>query len=389
VAQDEALKFIENLNLTTHITHAVSVIPVPELNPEEYNIVLERRGITVIPLSSWRNPVENLLSLFWNFKSYLAKAQLFVENCDMIWLRIPSMIGLFPWWVARKTGKPVILHVAGNPLLAPKRPKYNRVTKLFAHCFFSFYHFVIKMMTRYGLVLTAGEELKQLYSNPLHPAFPIDDILIREKHLQPVKRKKGQAKEILFVGRFTHGKGIEVLIDAIETLKFEFPEIRLRMAGDGALLEEIRQRVAARGLNKHVKILGFVPASGPLQKLLRKADIAVLPSDSYPEGFPRVILEFWAAGLPLIATRLAGIPYRVKDGVNGLLVTPGDVGELANAIRKLILDSDLRHRIAEGGSRTVRKLTFEHQADIIKKLVQRYFPELYVPAESKEDATLD
>ena len=244
-------------------------------------------------------------------------------------------------------------------------------------------------MTRYGLVLTAGKELQKLYLNPLHPAFSIDDILIKEKHLQSVKKKNGQAKEILFVGRFAHGKGIEILIDAIGTLKSEFPEICLTMAGDGILLEEMRQRVATQGLNKHVKILGFVSASGPLQELFKKTDIAVLPSDSYPEGFPRVILEFWSAGLPLIATRLAGIPYRVKDGVNGLLVTPGNLKELTDAIRRLIVDSDLRHRLAEGGSRTIKKFTFEHQADIITKLVMRYFPGIYAPVEAKGDAALD
>lgn len=379
VTQDEALKFIEGLNLTESITQAVSILPVEKLDPEKYNIVLERRGVTVIPLPSWKNAAENVLSLFCDFRSHFAKARLFVENRDVIWLRIPSMIGLFFWWVARKKRKPLILHIVSNPLLAPKRSKYKGIMKTLAHLFFFVYHLVIKLMTRYGLVLTAGEELKRLYSNPLHPAFSIDDILIKEKHLQPAKKKSGEAKEILFVGRFAHGKGMEILIDAIGILKSEFPEICLTMAGDGILLEEMRQRVAKRGLNKHVKILGFVSASGPLQELYKKADIAVLSSDSYPEGFPRVILEFWSAGLPLIATRLAGIPYRVKDGVNGLLVTPGNLKELTDAIRRLIVDSDLRHRLAEGGSRTIKKFTFEHQADIIKRLVKRYFPGLYVP----------
>ncbi|TET22652.1 MAG: glycosyltransferase family 1 protein [Candidatus Stahlbacteria bacterium] len=379
VTQDEALKFIEGLNLAESITQAVSIIPVEKLDPEKYNIVLEQRGVTVIPLPSWRNAAENVLSLFCDFRSHFAKARLFVENCDVIWLRIPSMIGLFFWWVARKKRKPLILHVVSNLLLASKRSKYKGIVKVLAHLFFLIYHLAVKIMTRYGLVLTAGEELKRLYSNPLHPAFSIDDILIKEKDLQSVKKKSGQAKEILFVGRFAYGKGIDILIDAVGNLKSEFPEIRLAMAGDGILLEEMRQRVATQGLNKHVKILGFVSASGPLQELYKKTDIAVLPSDSYPEGFPRVILELWSAGLPLIATRLAGIPYRVKDGVNGLLVTPGNLKELTDAIRKLIVDADLRHRLAEGGSRTVKRFTFEHQVDIIKRLVKRYYPGIYDP----------
>lgn len=384
VTQDEALKFIEGLNLAESITQAVSIIPVEKIDPEKYNIVLERRGVTVIPLPSWRNAAENVLSLFCDFRSHFAKARLFVESCDVIWLRIPSMIALFFWWVARKKRKPLILHVVSNLLLAPKMAKYRGLTKILAHLFFLIYHFVIKFITRYGLVLTAGDELKRLYSNTLHPAFSIDDIIIKEKHLRSVKKKRGQAKEILFVGRFASGKGIDILIDAVGILKSEFPEICLTMAGDGILLEEMRQRVATQGLNKHVKILGFVSASGPLQELFKKADIAVLPSDSYPEGFPRVILEFWSAGLPLIATRLAGIPDRVKNGINGLLITPGNLRELTDAIRRLIIDPDLRYQLAEGGFRTVKKFTFEHQVDIVKRMVKRYFPELYARVEANK-----
>lgn len=377
VTQEEALKFIEALNLGESITQAASIIQVEKINPENYNIVLEQRDITVIRFPSWKNATENVLSLFCEFKTHFAKARLFVESCDIIWLRIPSMICLFFWWIAKKKRKPLIIHVVSNLLLGPKRSKYRGLVKVLARCFFYIYHIIVKMMARYGLVFSAGERLKEIYSTPLHPVFPIDDVLIKEKDIIPPKVTKGQAKHILFVGRFAHGKGVEILIDAIDILKSEFGQICLIMAGDGMLLEEVRRLVETRGLKKNVKLPGFVSSKRYLQALYEWADIAVLPSDSYPEGLPRVISEFWASGLPLIATRISGIPYRVKEGVNGLLVTPGSLDELLEALRRLIKDSELRFRLAKGGNQAVRKFTFERQTYYVKRLVEKYYPQLY------------
>lgn len=218
--------------------------------------------------------------------------------------------------------------------------------------------------------------MEKLFSTPLRPVYQLDDILLSEKKLLPPKKTKGEAKDLLFVGRFDHGKGIELLIDVIAELKEEFPKLRLRMAGDGPLLESMRKHVAERGLQTNIKLPGFVPSDGTLQKLYREADVFVQPSDSYPEGFPRVILEAWAAGLPVVSTRLAGVPYRVKDKQNGLLVTPGNREEMVNALRRLIQDGNLRYRLAKGGYETIRSLTFEHQARRIRELLHRYYPNL-------------
>lgn len=217
--------------------------------------------------------------------------------------------------------------------------------------------------------------MEKLFSTPLRPVYQVDDILLSENEMLAPKQTNGRAKELLFVGRFDRGKGIELLIQAIEDLRVDFPGIRLRMAGDGPLLEPMQRFVAERNLEKNVRILGFVPATGPLERLYKEADIFVLPSNK-GEGFPRVILEAWAAGLPVVATRLGGIPYRIHHEQNGLLVTPGNREEMVNALRRLIQDGNLRYRLAKGGYETIRSLTFEHQARRIRKLLNRYYPHL-------------
>jgi glycosyltransferase involved in cell wall biosynthesis len=375
VTNSDALTFIEHLKLAKHYTLAVSVVPVQDINPEDYSVVLEQRNVTSLPLPAWKSIVGSLPSMAFSFRKLLKIARRLVENSDLIWLRIPSLVALFFWWVAKKTKKPLIVHVIGNPLLAPRRPKYKGLRKAVIYVFSYALFFIVKIMTRYGLIMTAGGELQELLSTPLHTAFQLDDVLIYQKDLRPAKKPSEHTKEILFVGRFDYGKGMEILIDSIGELKEEFPDIRLKMAGTGVLLDAMRERVAARGLDRNVKLLGFVSPYGPLQELYRKSDISVIPSDG-SEGFPRVILETWAAGLPLIATRLSGIPYRVRDGENGLLVTPGDREELVNALRRLISDADLRYRIAQGGVRTVESLTFEHQSNRLRKLLTSYYPNL-------------
>jgi len=376
VSNSESLNFIKRLKLAEQISLAVSVTPIQDIDRGNYRVVAEELGINLLPLPGWRSLAESLTSIPFSLSRILKTARNLLAKSDILWLRLPSGVAFFFWWLAKKQNKPVIMHVSGNVLIVARSQKYKGLRRLTARLASFTLHLLTRWMSRYGITLVSGGELEKLFSTPLHPVYQLDDILLSEKKLLPPKRTKGEAKDLLFVGRFDRGKGIELLIDVIAELKEEFPKLRLRMAGDGPLLESMRKHVAERGLQTNIKLPGFVSSNGPLQKLYRETDIFVLPSDSYPEGFPRVILEAWAAGLPVVATRLAGIPYRVKNEVNGVLVTPGNPKELHDALRKLLQDAELRYRLAEGGYETIRSLTFEHQARRIRELLHRYYPHL-------------
>lgn len=373
VSNSESLNFIKRLKLADQISLAVSVIPVRDINPANYRIVVENLGITLLPLPGWRNLTQSIISMPFSLNRILKTARNLLATSDILWLRLPSVAAFFFWWLAKRQAKPAIMHVSGNVLLAGRSRKgLSRLTARLA----SFaLHLLTRWMSRYGITLTTGGELEKLFSTPLRPVYQVDDILLSENEMLAPKQTNGRAKELLFVGRFDRGKGIELLIQAIEDLRVDFPGIRLRMAGDGPLLEPMQRFVAERNLEKNVRILGFVPATGPLERLYKEADIFVLPSNK-GEGFPRVILEAWAAGLPVVATRLGGIPYRIHHEQNGLLVTPGNREEMVNALRRLIQDGNLRYRLAKGGYETIRSLTFEHQARRIRKLLNRYYPHL-------------
>jgi len=375
VSNSESLNFIKRLKLAEQISLAVSVTPIQDIDRGNYRVVAEDLGINLLPLPGWRNLEESLTSIPFSLSRILKTARNLLAKSDILWLRLPSVIAFFFWWLAKKQNKPVIMHVSGNVLIAARSQKYKGLRRLAARLASFTLHLLTRWMSRYGITLVSGGELKKLFSTHLYPAYQLDDILLSEKNLLAPRKTKGQAKELLFVGRFDYGKGIELLVDVVEELHVEFPALRPRLAGSGPLFEPIRKKIAERGLGSYVKLLGFVPADGSLQKLYRKADIFILPSEK-PEGFPRVILEAWGAGLPVLATRLGGIPYRIRHGENGLVVDPGDRNQLRDTLRMMIKDDTLRYKLAQGGRETVKSLTFEHQARRIRKLLHKYYPNL-------------
>lgn len=134
----------------------------------------------------------------------------------------------------------------------------------------------------------------------------------------------------LFMGRLTEEKGIPVLLEAVEAAG-EGPAISLVIAGDGPLRSRVEQ-AAARNAGR-VRYVGHV---SEVLTAYRQADVVVMPSLS--EGLPMTALEAMACGLPLVASRVGGLPEVVADGETGLLVPPGDPSALAAALRVLAAD---------------------------------------------------
>lgn len=146
---------------------------------------------------------------------------------------------------------------------------------------------------------------------------------------------------LLTVSRLIPAKGIEICLEAISHL--ENLPITLRIVGNGtpdyeSSLQELAQRL---GVNQRVEFIGAVPPS-QIAEEYRTADIFVLPS--YFEAFGIVLVEAMAAGIPIVATNVGGIPTVVEDGVSAKLVSSGDALSLATAIRSLVTSEEkLQH----------------------------------------------
>ncbi|MDZ8187879.1 MAG: glycosyltransferase family 4 protein [Nostoc sp. ChiSLP02] len=163
-------------------------------------------------------------------------------------------------------------------------------------------------------------------------------------------RSVSEKVNLLFLGRIGQRKGAFDLIEAFSLLPIEYKNrASLIMAGDGDL-EQARNLVKTLNLDNYIKLPGWI-GTNERDILLSQADVFVLPS--YNEGLPLAILEAMAWELPVIVTPVGGIPEIVTQSENGLIVNPGNIEELSNALKSLIENDTLRLSLGEKARITV------------------------------------
>lgn len=165
---------------------------------------------------------------------------------------------------------------------------------------------------------------------------------------RPWKRPTVGKFNLVFMGWVTKNKGVFDLLRAMRMLHNE--GIILTLAGDGDAYEELKQKVINDGLTEVFRMPGWVHAEEK-EQLLLEADALILPS--YREGYPNVLLEAMATGLPVIATRVGSIPDLIQHNHNGLLVEAGEVDEIVTAIRQLKADAELGNRLQLAARQTI------------------------------------
>jgi colanic acid/amylovoran biosynthesis glycosyltransferase len=145
-------------------------------------------------------------------------------------------------------------------------------------------------------------------------------------------------------------KGLKYLVKACHLLREQIGIFRCQIIGEGPDQLELQELIAKLELQGRVELLGAKPAEEVTSRLVR-ADLFVMPSILAPsgemDGIPVALMEAMASNLPVVATRISGIPELVDDGINGLLVPPADERALADAIAKLYRNDRLRKRLGE------------------------------------------
>jgi glycosyltransferase involved in cell wall biosynthesis len=158
-------------------------------------------------------------------------------------------------------------------------------------------------------------------------------------------------RTVLYLNRIESRKGYEHFLAAIPLVLERCPEAKFVLAGNGDVVSA--RRIAAQfGVEHAVEFPGWVEGDRKLQ-LLSTSDILCLPS--FSEGVPIALLEAMGAGMAVVTTAVGGIPDVVQDEVNGILVRPGDVKGIADSLLRVLIDSQLRDRLADAGRRTVER----------------------------------
>lgn len=173
-------------------------------------------------------------------------------------------------------------------------------------------------------------------------------------------------KIIINVARLVKQKGHEILIEAASKVIMIQPNTIFLIAGDGPLKGQLEKQINKLKLDGNVFLLG---ERRDVWSLLNIADIFALPTSGW-EGLGLSLVEAMAMGLPLVGSRLGGIPEVIENGLNGILVAPKDSDQLANALIKLLDNEILAKKMGKTGVRLYReKFSLEH---MIKTLEEDY-----------------
>ena len=209
-----------------------------------------------------------------------------------------------------------------------------------------------KISDRDICIITNGVDL-QLFEN-----------LTREKARNNLQFNKDQ-KILTFVGTLRPVKGVKYLIQAMDILIKQKTDIRLILVGDGPDREALQRMTEDLKLGNYITFIGKV-SHEKVPEFMVASDIFVLPSLS--EGFGSVNLEAFAAGLPIVATKVGGLPEIIKEGENGLLVESKNPKQLAEIILLLLDNPELRNKFSENNKLKVKNYTWDNVVDVLEKM---------------------
>ncbi|HSP72132.1 MAG TPA: glycosyltransferase family 4 protein [Gaiellaceae bacterium] len=177
----------------------------------------------------------------------------------------------------------------------------------------------------------------------LEPADEFPAYMDFDSFLQSPPQPLPQHRQVLFVGVLERYKNVDGLAEAWRRAAARVPGARLRLVGSGTLRPLVER--LARELPEQV-VWNERLSQPDVSNALDESTMLVLPSRS--EGMGRVVIEAFCRARPVVGSRVGGIPDLVQDGVNGLLVEPGDVDALADALERLLTEKELAERLAAG-----------------------------------------
>jgi glycogen(starch) synthase len=186
---------------------------------------------------------------------------------------------------------------------------------------------------------------------------------------------------VLFIGRLAPQKGVGTLVEAAGLL--EDPGAQILLVGDGPERKALERKSERLSVADRLHFVGFF-AHERLPAVLAHADLLVLPS--LYEELGTVLLEAMQAALPIVASKTGGIPDVIEDGVNGLLVPPGDPEALARAIDRVLADRKLARRLSEGVQERVKDYDWEVLAERVLRIYQDVTAGCLAPVDSTEES---
>mgnify|MGYP006420134923 FL=1 len=262
-----------------------------------------------------------------------------------------SYQSIVAWKTSKKLNIPLIVSDQGGLTTHP----FLHESNLFLRILYKIQNYFIKQIINHATAISAANEYEKEIFESLNKNSRIKIIrngvnlktLVSKQNFR--KKYEINSKFILFVGRFSRSKGIENLIHTFDIIKNEesFSDICLVIMGvDFGYQQKMEELIKNSGLSKNIIVIKNPPREDVISAY-GESEFLILPSQW--ELSPLVPLESFAFKKPVISTKSHGIPFTVQDNKNGILVEPDNPVQLADAIKKLLLDEDLREKLGISG----------------------------------------
>ena len=283
--------------------------------------------------------------------------QILKDKPDVIHtIGLRSFQSIMAWLVSKKTNVPLISTDQGGLTTHPFLKQSSIIFKLI----YKIQDYFIKNVLKHSSIVCAANEYEKEIFLELYEKSNVE-IVRNGVNLESLVSKKNFKKQyeidsnfVLFVGRFSRSKGIDVLIDAIKIIKDDLTRLNTQlviMGVDFGYEDEMMETIEKYDLLKFIKIIKNPPREDVISAY-GESEFLVLPS--VWELSPLVPLESFAFKKPVISTNSHGIPYTVQHNKNGILVEPDNPTELANAIKNLLENPDLIKKLGEEGYNFVK-----------------------------------
>ena len=292
-----------------------------------------------------------------------------LDGIDVIWILGPYPHAVLLVGLALVRGTPVVIGVRQD---WPSYVRMRRPGRRWMHRSADLLEWIWRTLARRLPVVAVGSELSAKYAHAPAVLDLVVSMVPAAELERPVRtRDYGAQRQILSVGRLDEEKNPLLLAEVLALLTREDERWRLRVCGEGDLAGRLADRLTALGVRDRADLLGYVPMGDALFELYRSSD--VLLHVSWTEGFPQVLAEAFACGLPVVATDVGGVRAGVDTAA--LLAPPGDARAAADAVSLIARDAELRARLTAAGLERARQLTLEAQtgrlAEFLRAALQR------------------
>lgn len=368
ISQSVSYNFFNGFDeLNTMFLSPVNRSTVPQIHTNKNSMIPKEKFIELPFFDS----IKSFAKGFYFNKNYrrdtINKYKHAIDKSEIIWARNPSLASVIFSEMALKNNKKLISHICADIDSTWQIEKYKGINKLFAFLIAKFILYKLKKISSHHntYTLCTGQLIYNQFKNFNRNVILFTDSIIKKEEL---KIKKTIDNTFIYVGRLNKEKGLYELIDACKILVNKQISFHLDIIGFGELENDIMLKLNEYNLGLYVSFVGSLEHD-KIRNYYERNSILVIPS--YREGFPRVILEAWSYGMPVICTNVGGISTYGLDKKNVYFVEVKNSNSLANAMIELIKNDILKSSMKTYIQNNREMVTIEYQQEIVHNILKK------------------